>query len=68
MTKWFVGVTHRIRRKHKKFTLGGLILADFVGREIDLCGHVSDDWRVSAGYHERVTQLLSQLLAKVEGE
>ena len=32
MTKWFVGATHRIRRKHKKLTLGGLIPADCVGR------------------------------------
>ena len=27
---------------------GGLILADIV----DLFGHVPDDWRISAGYHE----------------
>ena len=39
-----------------KLTLGGLIPADCVGREIDLCGHVPDDWRISAGYHEKGRQ------------
>ena len=33
-TSKFVGVTQWIRRKHKKLTLGGLIPADCVGREI----------------------------------
>ena len=35
-----------------KLTLGGLILGDCV----DLCGHVPDDWRVSAGCHEKGQQ------------
>ena len=39
-----------------KLTLGFLIPADCVGREIDLCGHVPDDWRVSAGYFEKRRQ------------
>ena len=34
MTKWSVCVTHRTRRKHNKLTLGDLIPADCVGREI----------------------------------
>ena len=32
MTKLFVDVTHRIRRKHIKLTLGGLIRAYCTGR------------------------------------
>ena len=35
-----------------KLSLGGLILGDCV----DLCGHVPDDWRVSAGCHEKGQQ------------
>ena len=35
-----------------KLTLGGLILGDCV----DPCGHVPDDWRVSAGCHEKGQQ------------
>ena len=39
-----------------KLTLAGLIPADCVGREIDPSGHVPDDWRVSAGYHDKGRQ------------
>ena len=43
------------RRKAPKYNVkrsGGLILADCV----DLSGYVPDDWRVSAGYHEKGRQ------------
>ena len=36
-----------------KLTLGGLIPADCVGRDLDTS---PDDWRVSAGYHEKGRQ------------
>ena len=49
-----------------KLRLGGLIPADCVGREIDLSGHIPDDWRVSAGYHEKGRQAIVSALASTE--